>query len=289
MVALKHSIKKNRLMQFIISQIRELQYVYVPYLLFHLVFNIKKTCRVTGMTRNTRYEKLKMLKSKHFGERCFIIATGPSLTVEDLEKLRKEITFSMNSICLAFEHTDWRPTYYGIQDKGVFNKLERKIAELECECKFIGDTITRRPIGQIEDYYYYPLNLLNHNAIHKKYNTKFSRNPFAVVYDGYSITYSLIQIAVYMGFQEIYLLGADCNYASNTNHHFIEYEHKDPDYLTAGDRMVCAYREAKRFADKNNIKIYNATRGGMLEVFERVELDSFLNNVSDPMISTGAC
>jgi hypothetical protein len=37
--------------------------------------------------------------------------------------------------------------------------------------------------------------------------------------------------------------------------------------------MIAAYKEAKNYADGHGIKIYNATRGGMLEVFERVDLD----------------
>ncbi len=255
--------------------IRNVQYVYIPLLFIHVVFQIKKILRVTRLVRNSQYEKLKSLKNKHLGERCFIVATGPSLTIEDLNKLKNEITFSMNSICLAFGETDWRPTYFGIQDKGVFKKLENHIFDLKCEGKFIGDTITM-PLKHFENCFSYPLNLLNHNFVHKKYRTKFSKNPFYVVYDGYSITYSLIQIAVYMGFKEIYLLGADCNYSSNMNHHFKNYNHVDPAFLMAGDKMICAYKEAKKFADEHNIKIYNATRGGMLEVFERVELDQVL-------------
>ena len=33
-----------------------------------------------------RYEKLRNIKNIHQGERCFIVATGPSLTIEDIEK-----------------------------------------------------------------------------------------------------------------------------------------------------------------------------------------------------------
>ena len=35
-----------------------------------------------------------------------------------------------------------------------------------------------------------------------------------------------------------------------------------------------AYEVAKENAEKKGIKIYNATRGGKLEVFERVDFDS---------------
>ena len=37
-----------------------------------------------------------------------------------------------------------------------------------------------------------------------------------------------------------------------------------------------AYISAKRYADEHDIKIYNTTRGGKLEVFERLEFDKVL-------------
>ena len=38
--------------------------------------------------------------------------------------------------------------------------------------------------------------------------------------------------------------------------------------------MVLAYKSAKKYADSHGIRIYNATRGGKLEVFERIDFDS---------------
>lgn len=40
--------------------------------------------------------------------------------------------------------------------------------------------------------------------------------------------------------------------------------------------MISDYQCAKIEADRLGVKIYNATRGGMLEVFERVDLDEIL-------------
>ena len=42
--------------------------------------------------------------------------------------------------------------------------------------------------------------------------------------------------------------------------------------------MIFAFKIAKKYADKNGIKIYNATRGGMLEVFDRVDLNVVVKN-----------
>ncbi|WP_233713702.1 6-hydroxymethylpterin diphosphokinase MptE-like protein [Lederbergia citri] len=274
MMALKDIIKRYKFAIILIRAIRRIQFIIFPYIFSVISFNIKKILRVSRIYKNSSYEKLRSIKGKHKGERCFIVATGPSLTIQDLEKLKGEITFSMNSICLAFDETEWRPTYYGIQGIHVFNQLKDHVTKLDVQGKFIGDTISWPKINQND--YIYPLNLLNHSQTHKKYKTQFSDNAFSVVYDGYSITYSLIQIAVYMGFKEIYLLGVDCKYPKDMNHHFKEYGHVDPTFLSAVEKMINAYKVAKKFADSHNIKIYNATRGGMLEVFERVNLETVL-------------
>lgn len=44
-------------------------------------------------------DNIKALKNKYLGQRCFIVCTGPSLKIEDLEKIRNhgDITFSCNN------------------------------------------------------------------------------------------------------------------------------------------------------------------------------------------------
>ncbi|MBS4198421.1 DUF115 domain-containing protein [Bacillus sp. FJAT-49732] len=285
-MSLKETLKKNKYSHSLIRKIRKVQYIFFPYLISIIIFNLKKITRMMGINKKNQYEKLKGLKNKHEGERCFIVATGPSLQIEDLVKLKNETTFSMNSICLAFEDTDWRPTYYGIQGIHVYMQLEQYVKHLDVQGKFFADTISL-PFLNSNDYIY-PLHLLNHEHTHKKYKTKFSNNAFAVVYDGYSITYSLIQLAVYMGFKEIYLIGLDCNYSKNMNHHFREYGYVDPTFMSASEKMISAFKVAKKHANAHNIKIYNATRGGILEVFERVNLDKVLekNNKGAPKIKS---
>ena len=61
-------------------------------------------------------QKLVKYKNKYNGERCFIIGNGPSLTVHDLEKLESEYTFATNRIYHVYAKTDWRPSFYCIQD-----------------------------------------------------------------------------------------------------------------------------------------------------------------------------
>lgn len=67
------------------------------------------------LNRSTCHQ-LKKFKNIHKGQRCFIIGTGPSLTVEDLELLKDEICFGSNRIFEIYPRTSWRPTYY---EKGI--------------------------------------------------------------------------------------------------------------------------------------------------------------------------
>lgn len=73
---------------------------------------------------------IKALKNKHKGQRCFIVGSGPSLKVDDLNKLKDEVTFACNKIYLAFNDTSWRPTYYSVYDVLVAENNKSEIDAL---------------------------------------------------------------------------------------------------------------------------------------------------------------
>lgn len=228
-----------------------------------------------------RYIGLKQYKNIHDGKRCFIIATGPSLKVSDLEMLKDEYTFGMNSICKLYDDISWRPTYYGIQDSNVYEKLQSVILDVYSEKKdvFIGSGIASKyPIP--DNFQQFPWNGAYHdNELEvNNYFSKFSDDCYSIVYDGYSITYSLIQIAIYMGFKEIYLLGADCSYKKGEKNHVVESGFIDKNEEKNYDKMITGYKSAKEYAEKSGVKIINCTRGGMLEVYERKSLEEVLDS-----------
>lgn len=228
---------------------------------------------------DSRYSKLREFSGKYKGKRCFIVATGPSLTISDLEKIKGEYSFGMNSICMLFDKTSWRPSFYGIQDVFVYEKMKDIINNTFSvnDIVFTGSTLN------CKKYIEYPVNAFYHKyaAQCRRFFVKFSDNAYSEVYDGSTITYSLIQIAVYMGFKEIYLLGVDCSYQKGKKNHVVESGHIDKyDYLLNYKRMVISYEKAKEYADSHDIHIINCTRGGMLEVFPRKSLEEVLN-ISD--------
>lgn len=220
--------------------------------------------------------KIAKLKDIHKNQSCFIVATGPSIRIEDLDKLweRNVLTFGVNKIGYAYASTNWRPTYYvGIDRRLVESEYFNDIKpEEQSVYSFIGE--------ESEAYWQkeHGANVLKHHFCSEwafgRY-PKFSEDLSRKSYTGGTVVYICIQLAVYMGFREIYLLGVDFTgageHGSKYNHFYSEKELTSVSYT---HQIKAAYEKAKKYADEHGIKIYNATRGGNLEIFERVKFDS---------------
>ena len=237
-----------------------------------LTKNVYDCSRDIEQYYNATIEKYKNI---HQGKRCFIVATGPSLQFGDLDKLHtnKELCISMNHIWKAFEKTEWKPDYYVADDWRTLIESAEMIENEKGFKMFLGDTnkeFWKHKYGE---------NIIKHHFCYEYSETrtpKFSEDFSRQCYMGSTVTYSCLQLAAYMGFSKIYLLGVDFSYASAENsdkytHFFEEKELKSTGYTK---QVTLAYQAAKEYADSHGIKIYNATRGGKLEVFERVDFDS---------------
>ena len=239
-----------------------------------IVFKTKTLWR--RVRKGSPYREIEKYKDKYKGKRCFIIATGPSLTEEDVQKLKNEYTFGMNSVCLMTEKLGWSTTFYGVQDPYVYEKLQGKILADSKPQYFVSDLLYNNykcPSNAIP----FSLNYLNHRHTYKRLFTKFSGNVAKEVFDGYTITYSLMQIAAYMGFSKIYLIGNDCNYSKDpTKQHFADFGHSDPNADFSGRRILFAYEVARDFSMGKDFEIVNCTRGGALELYRRANLDDVL-------------
>ena len=288
---IKKAIKNNRIMHPFFYLGKSVLYYLIQefYKLKFFLYNL----HMVKILRNedARFGLISKYKNIHKGERCFIVATGPSLTLEDLELLKNEVTFSMNSIPLLYEKTDFRPTYYAIQDKTVMDKIKDGLVKVKADSMFVGISNMGRMCKsgiQLSDVKEYPESRLFHldvasifyhlNYKHDCFQPDFSLQCEKKVCDGATITYSVIQLAAYMGFSKIYLLGVDCSYAGSKKH-MVEYD-KDADYTDTAEMIYkkwCkSYRLARKELEKRGVKLYNATRGGALEELPRVNLDELI-------------
>ena len=223
-------------------------------------------------------QRLKQYRGIHAGDRCFIVATGPSLTLNDVNLLSQEITFGVNSCINMFAKTDWRPTYYCISDVNVWNCLKDKLQNAPLKNVFFEKRYMN--YSKENGIPFYQNMASEFGAISRLpflSRRKFSGDASEIIYGGASVVYIALQLAVLMGFRKIYLLGVDCNYSSKNAHSKIAKYDKQPRIaFNAVSNMVENFKIAKAYADQNGIEIYNATRGGNLEVFERVKLEDVL-------------
>ena len=219
------------------------------------------------------------IKGSKRGKRCFIIGNGPSLKITDLELLKNEDTFATNEIHRCFSQTNWRPTYYLIMDR-YSKSTPEEIKNIKCKTMFLGS------------YYWRHNKVLRTDAIclHQRYyfnniKYKFSSDISKYIVNSPTVSYAAMQVAAYLGYSEIYLLGFDHRYSfefdkngniiktGEKHTHFFKGE-KEEDIIGDIFGMTKAYESFKNYATANNINVYNVTRGGNLNVFNRVNFDS---------------
>jgi len=266
---------------------------------------------------NSKFDNFKLpeteknieLKNTHTGKRCFILATGPSVKNQDLAWLNDELTISVGSFFLHEDIKKINPKYHifapahsPFEDDAIkiifegFKKAFEEVTEPEV-------------IMGVSSYKYSYFNFLkaNSNLLPiKPYYVNFdcaeqldeqnylseniwdlTKKPFAIR----TVVYLAIQFAVYAGCTEIYLLGCDHDYlqdtARTTNHFYNDSKsYSDKAHLESFSTEKWfeeyymrwkQYRLIKTYCESKSIKVYNATKGGMLDVFERVDLDSLSN------------
>lgn len=237
-----------------------------------------------SIRRKVNTKKLKKLKNTKVGKRCFIVGNGPSLTIADLEKIQNEDSFAVNRIYKIFGETQWRPTFYTSQDTRILDEVKKDMDIMlqECEGVFLNSYVTNdgNEVENKDNLYYF---FINSEKFFPKL-ARFSNNVSRWIYDGLTVAYANIQLAVYMGYSEIYLIGTDNNYSIVLKSDgTVEQKEQTVNYMKGLegevlfypqiDNAILAYRKARQVCEKKGIIIKNATRGGKLEEFERVNFD----------------
>jgi hypothetical protein len=231
------------------------------------------------------------LKDIHTGQRGFVIGNGPSLKMEDLERLAGEITFACNNIYLAFPDTSWRPTYYTVSDPLAareFGSVVRQLAVRKIFSNSVSDFFT----GDSDITW---LRQIDYVSDSSSDDFAFSFDLRNGVYHGATTLYIQFQLAFYMGIEEIYLLGVDGDYNLPPKQgkrsgmgvlveHDAEVNHFHPEYRRKGESWWLADREfqlktytfARSVFEACGRRILNASRKSALEVFPRVDFDELL-------------
>ncbi len=155
------------------------------------------------------------------GERVFILGNGPSLKETPLERLTEEYTFGVNNIANIFDRTEWRPSFYlAIHSPPDIPKRNvRSVVDLGIPCfipngrlSYVRDeaNVERMSIQHLSEDTELPITDYDVDwesigNVEDIWSTDVSE----VVYQYTTVLYPAMQIAAYMGFSEIYLLGCD--------------------------------------------------------------------------------
>ena len=219
------------------------------------------------------------LEGKFAGRRCFVMGNGPSLLKSNLSLLKDELTIGSNAQYLIWDAIGFVPTYLTVEDRLVAEDRAEELCNLDQPVKVfprdlsycLGESKNTVFINFIRDYQPFP-----------KFTSDFAKT----VYWGGTVSMLNLQLADYLGCNEIYLIGFDHHYQVPTTikDHIItsqgdDVNHVHPSYFGKGyrwhdpnlARMEQSYAEARRFLDAKGVIVRNATVGGQLEVFERVD------------------
>ena len=238
-------------------------------------------------TRDERRQYLKSFRDKHKGERCFIIGNGPSLNQTDLNLLKNEKTFAVNGIFYKKKDMGFRPSYYVVEDNHVISDNVGEINEMNEGIRFFPERYSEQ-INSNTKTYFLPVDWDFYDPKSPFFEVpRFSTDISEAVQTGQTVTYMNLQLAYYMGFSEVYLIGVDFSYtipdSAKIEGHTITSQDNDPnhfhpDYFGKGKKWhdpklhncLKSFAKAKEVFEKDGRRIWNATIGGHLDIFERI-------------------
>lgn len=221
---------------------------------------------------------LAAFRDRHAGQRCFILGNGPSLRQTDLGRLRGEITFGLNRIYLLFPEMGFATTYYVAINTLVIEQCAREILGLPMP-RFV-TWRSRRWLGSAPGLYYLDTDYTPPES--------FATDVSGRVFEGSTVTYVALQLAFHMGFGEAILVGVDHNFATKGQANVTvvsqgdDQNHFSPDYFGKGFRWQLpdleaserAYRLARQAYESAGRRVLDATVGGKLTVFPKVDFES---------------
>ena len=228
-------------------------------------------------------ENIQKFQGIHKGKRCFIVANGPSLLKTNLDLLENEYTFGMNRIYLHFERSSFRPTYHVTVNELILEQWADEIIQLKMP-KFLNwnrrsyygepnsRTIFIKSKMTIRDSFQYDLTL-----------------PLVV---GATVTFVALQLAYYMGFQKVYLIGLDHNYKdkgipskTETRTPELDESHFHAQYFPKGFkwqlpdllRSEIEFNIVRKAFEGDDREVLDATIGGKCQIFKKIDYQSLFD------------
>lgn len=220
--------------------------------------------------------KILKFKDKYKGKTCYIIGNGPSLRRTNLSLLKNKYTFGLNRIYLYFNRMGFVPTFLVSVNDLVLSQFYKDFNKINTTKIF---SWKGRNYIEMDKNTIFIRSLAMQN---------FSKDVAGGVWEGSTVTYVALQLAYYMGFKKVILVGVDHSFKSkgpahkevvangpDRNHfsrkYFSEgYKWNLPDLKTS----EYAFKMAKKEYEADGREILDATVGGKLRVFKKIDYKS---------------
>lgn len=242
------------------------------------------TYRLDPRGRRSR-RRLDEVRNRHAGKRCFIIGNGPSLRDMDLSKLRDEYTFGLNRGYLLFNRIGGPTTFLVAVNRYVVEQFGADLAE--ARSTLFVSWRSRRWLPESSD------------ATFVRRSRLFTFSPNVATrgaWEGATVTYVAMQLAFHMGFVDVILVGVDHSFATAGPANKLvaatapDPNHFDPTYFGPGVKWQlpdlevseAGYRLARAAFEADGRSIRDATAGGKLTVFPKVEYVSLFGKSFRP-------
>lgn len=233
--------------------------------------NSAKVLKSKNLTKNN-IEKIKSIHNLYNNDRCFIIGSSPSLKNLDLTKLNNEYTFTVNRGYLLKEQGLVNSDFHVISDTNTFKYINNELNTLKKYSKTVFCYAGIENFSKWNNVYYfdYIYQQLTKNSIFQTDLTK----PLIAYH---SVIHFAIQIAYYLGFKTIFLLGVDLDFIKNTGHCYKEtvdekqrqLEHS----IKMANEMLRGIDIFGQFLNDNNVSLQNASPKGIVDCIKRVKYE----------------
>ena len=242
---------------------------------------------ITSLINTFSYKKKKLLsvnieyKNKYRGKKCFILGTGPSvsnLSDKEMRIINENYSFGVNSLYKSEVGRKISPNFYVLMDRDYINEGGQVFSD-------ICDIYNNRDFTFITDYRLAKNEQLKFLAgtiyiSPKKYPVSGVEIDITKDVSGVNnvVSYSIL-IAMYMGFEEIYLVGCDYNlFCTKGGSHCYQDDNEISKYnlayylkyfwLTTEFHYMI---QAK--SKKLGVKIINITKDSLLDAYQFGEFD----------------
>lgn len=274
---------------------RDIAYWLIPQGFQAPVYNFMEKCYQilkTGNQEKALLNKNLALKDIHKGERCFILATGPSIKHQNLKLLQGENCIAVSNFFVHPDYSIIDPRYYCVAPyhppitEDAWQQWMDEIDKNAGGAKlFFGmsDKVRNEMHGRFRDRDIYYLRFGGLWGRNIPRSIDISR----MIPGPQSVSIMALYIALYLGFKKIYLLGCDHDWLLHMNksvHFYHENDHamvrsgynewfqedlegQFQDYIT----LWRQYKRIREIASNAGVQIFNTTEGGLLDVFPRVE------------------